>query len=237
MEGSKDTLLKLTQVGETVPNGSVSHTNVAEARLTSPPPAPQIDSTQYFSTKGTQDSMEDHAVTKLDTQTPQALTSSVHFYSSLAEDRQESQMRHSKAPSPPKDLEQPDYDLPNSPYQRDPSTIEKSIPPSHYYSTPETSGDIPPPPHYYSSPPCDRPTHQADDYDEAIPFVPNSSDIVTHSYDEIRVPTNKVCVYVSVTCSAQLYTHTHTCTLCIISHSSVLLISSTSSANSHVHVC
>ena len=188
--GTKDTL-KMNALTTTVPtaNGSVNHTHIDETSLVSP--APHFDDTQYCPSNRVQRAVDNnHSVAKLDTQTPHTPSSSVHFYSSLQEEKAAGFSQKPKAPTPPKEDNQPDYDLPNSPI------LDLNVPPTHYYSTPadgENAGLVPTGTHYYSSPPREVPDHQFDDYDEAVPFVPSSADpIVTHNYDEIRVPPNKV---------------------------------------------
>ena len=177
-----------------ISNGSVNHTKIEETGVVSP--VRHFDDAQ---SSRAQRPVENHSVAKLDTQTPRTPSSS---YSSQQEMKAGAIPQKPKAHTPPKDDDQ-DYDLPNSPI------LDLNVPPTHYYSSPadgDKSGLVPAT-HYYSSPPREVPD---DDYDEAVPFVPSSTDpIVTHNYDEIRLRPNKV--------NRQLCTYTQHCMRYVLS--------------------
>lgn len=127
-------------------------------------------------------------MTKLDTQVSHTPSSSVHVYSTHNQEDISSPPTKMATVFPLADTDQ-DYDLPN-----ETPMLDNGAASTHDYSV-LSSDPLPVAPatvHYYSSPPLeDAPLHSdiANVYDEAIPPVPSTNDpVLSHSYDEIRVP-------------------------------------------------
>ena len=108
----------------TVPtaNGSVNHTHIDETSLL---PAPHFNDTQYCQTSP-ESCWQQPLLTKLDTQTPH--TEFICPFQSLQEEK--AFFHKNQAPTPPKEDNQPDYDLSQL------TDVDLNVPPTHYYSTP-----------------------------------------------------------------------------------------------------